>query len=110
MDRPLISFVMTCYNQERFIHEALQGAFSQHYSPLEIIISDDCSTDRTFDLVREVGAAYRGPHRLVLNRNPANLGIGGNLSKAMELCNGELVITAGGDDISLPERTSRTLE
>jgi glycosyltransferase involved in cell wall biosynthesis len=110
MDRPLISFVMTCYNQERFVHEALLGASSQSYSPLEIIISDDCSKDRTFDIVREVADAYRGPHRLVLNRNPANLGIGGNLSKAMELCKGELMIMAGGDDISLPERASRMLE
>jgi len=48
--KPLITFALFAYNQERFIREAVQGAFSQTYSPLEIIMSDDCSKDRTFDI------------------------------------------------------------
>ena len=110
MDNPLISFVIWSYNQEAFIAEAVEGALAQDYSPLEIIISDDCSRDRTFDIVRQLAAAYKGPHKLVLNRNSRNLGIGGNVSRAMALCRGELLIMAGGDDISLPERTARTVE
>jgi glycosyltransferase involved in cell wall biosynthesis len=99
-----------CYNQESFIAEAIQGALAQDYSPLEVVISDDGSSDSTFEVVRETVAAYRGPHRLVLNRNPKNLGLGGNANRALDLCRGELVVIAGGDDVSLPERTSRIVE
>ena len=41
--------------------------------PLEIILSDDASADRTFAIMQEKAAAYYGPHRLMLNRNPTNL-------------------------------------
>jgi glycosyltransferase involved in cell wall biosynthesis len=106
MDKPLISFALACYNQEAFIREAVEGAFSQTYSPLEIVISDDCSKDRTFDIVRDLAQAYKGPHTVTLNRNSGNLGIGAHLNRLMELCHGELVVLAAGDDISIAERTA----
>ncbi len=109
-NRPLLSFVVACYNQEAFIGEAIDGALAQTYSPLEIIISDDCSEDRTFEVVRERLAGYRGPHQVRLLRNDRNLGIGGNVNRAMELCRGELVLLADGDDISLPRRTEVTYQ
>ncbi len=109
-DRPLISFALGCYNQEAFVREAVQGALSQTYSPLEIIILDDCSSDRTFEIVRQIIAAYKGPHSVQLNRNDRNLGIGGNVNRMMELCRGELVVVAAGDDISLPTRTEATFQ
>ena len=49
--RPLITFALFAYNQEKYIEEAVQGAFLQTYSPLEIILSDDGSTDRTFEII-----------------------------------------------------------
>jgi glycosyltransferase involved in cell wall biosynthesis len=109
-DRPLISFALGCYNQESFIREAVQGALSQTYSPLEIIILDDCSSDRTFDIVRQTVSGYEGPHQVRLDRNDRNRGIGGNVNRMMELCRGELVVVAAGDDISLPMRTEVTFE
>ena len=104
-DRPLISFCLFTYNQERFIREAVEGAFSQTYSPLEIILSDDCSTDRTFEIIKEMSAIYHGPHRIVLNRNPKNLGNGSHVNRVMEIAQGVLVVAAAGDDISCPQRT-----
>jgi glycosyltransferase involved in cell wall biosynthesis len=105
MNEPLVSFMIVCYNQEAFIREALEGAFSQTYSPLEIVISDDCSKDGTFEIVQQMVGAYKGPHTVRLNRNLTNLGIAGNTNRAMALCQGELIVGAAGDDISLPERT-----
>lgn len=75
-ERSLISFALLAYKQEQYIREAVEGAFSQTYSPLEIILSDDCSPDRTFDIIQEMAAKYTGPHKVVLNRNPQNFGIG----------------------------------
>ena len=103
-DRPLITFFLLAYNIEAFIREAINSTFAQTYSPLEIIISDDCSTDRTFDIIREMTANYHGPHIVRVNRNPKNLGICGQVNKIMELAHGELVIHGDGDDISLPKR------
>lgn len=104
-DCPLVTFALLAYNQERFISEAVEGAFSQTYSPLEIILSDDCSTDRTFEIMKEMAATYTGPHNVILNRNEKNLGIGGHINRIMEISHGDLVVGAAGDDISLPERT-----
>jgi glycosyltransferase involved in cell wall biosynthesis len=105
MEKPLISFVVASYNQEAFVQEAVQGALAQTYSPLEIVISDDCSRDRTFEAARAAVTNYRGPHRIKFNRNPTNLGIGGHANRLMEVCEGELVVAGAGDDVSLPERT-----
>ena len=103
-ERPLITFILFAYNQERFIREAVEGAFSQTYSPLEIILSDDCSQDRTFEIIQEMASEYKGPHIIILNRNERNLGIGGHFNKIMELTRGELIVGAAGDDISMPNR------
>jgi glycosyltransferase involved in cell wall biosynthesis len=106
-DEPLITFALIAYNQEQFIAEAAQGAFSQTYSPLEVIISDDCSSDRTFEIMQEMAAVYQGAHTIVLNRNERNLGLIGNINRVMEIVQGELIVIAAGDDISLPERTEK---
>jgi glycosyltransferase involved in cell wall biosynthesis len=106
-EKPLLTFALIAYNQEQFIAEAVQGAFSQTYSPLEIILSDDCSPDRTFEIMQEMMTAYQGPHKIVLNRNKRNLGIGAHINRVMELAHGQLIVIAAGDDVSLPHRTER---
>lgn len=105
----LASFVVVAYNQEKYIREAVEGAFSQTYSPLEIILSDDCSTDSTFAIMQEMAREYKGPHKIILNRNEKNLGIVGHVNRTAEIFSGEVWIGAAGDDISLPERSSVVL-
>jgi glycosyltransferase involved in cell wall biosynthesis len=109
-DQPLVTFAVAAFNQERFIREAVEAAFAQTYSPLEIILSDDCSEDRTFAIMRDLAAAYRGPHQVLLNRNPARKSIGGHVNKIVEMSRGELILGAAGDDVSMPERTRLTYE
>lgn len=104
-ERPLITFALFAYNQERFIAKAIQGALLQTYSPLEIILSDDCSSDRTFEIMKQLAADYQGPHTVVLNRNEKNLGLTGHINRVMEMVKGELIVVAAGDDISFPQRT-----
>ena len=57
-DRPLVTFALFAYNQEKYIREAVEGAFSQTYEPLEIILSDDCSSGGTFEIMQEIAAEY----------------------------------------------------
>lgn len=104
-EKPLLTYCLVTYNQEKYVRESVLSAFAQTYSPLEIVLSDDCSTDRTFEIMRELAAGYRGPHRIILNRNERNLGLGMHASKVWgELSSGRWLIGAAGDDISLPER------
>jgi glycosyltransferase involved in cell wall biosynthesis len=107
MSNPLLTLFVCAFNQEKFIRKAVEGALAQTYSPLEIILSDDCSADGTFGIMEEMAAAYRGPHQIVLNRNTKNLGIGGHVNRIVELSHGELLIGAAGDDISFKDRTER---
>lgn len=105
--RPLASFCMITYNQREFIRDALLSAFAQTYSPLEIIISDDCSTDGTADIIRDEVEKYEalgGPHRIIYFQNKTNLGISGNFNKAITASTGEMVICAAGDDLSDSKR------
>src|SRR5258706_790207 len=103
MKRPLLPFVVATFNQEAYVRQAITNAFAQTYSPLEIIISDDCSRDRTFIIASEMAATYKGPHTIRLNRNPTNFGIGGHVNRIMELCRGALVIAAAGDEVCLSD-------
>lgn len=109
--KPLVSYVVTAYNIENFIEDSVKCAFAQTYSPLEIILSDDCSQDRTFEIMKSMAEKYEGPHKIVLNRNEQNLGITRHMNKAyLELATGEIIVAAHGDDISLPERTAKSVE
>ena len=105
--RPLVSVALVSYNQEAYVRAAVRSAFAQTYSPLEIVLSDDCSQDRTFEIVQEEAQAYGGPHKVILNRNPQNLGVASNYNRAAALASGFLIVIQDGDDISLPDRTSK---
>jgi glycosyltransferase involved in cell wall biosynthesis len=106
-DRPLVTFALFAYNQEQYIREAVEGAFSQTYEPLEIILSDDCSKDNTYKIMRNLAENYRGPHSLRLNRCPINLGTAAHVSAVFSLSRGKLFVVAAGDDISGQERVTK---
>ena len=106
-EKQLVSLLLLAYNQERFVLEAMRSALSQTYSPLEIIVSDDYSTDKTYDIIEAEASAYRGPHRIIINRNRKNLGLAANLNRAWELSSGQFIVAQAGDDISIPDRTEK---
>lgn len=109
-DRPLVTFALFAYNQEKYIREAVEGAFSQTYSPLEIILSDDCSSDRTFEIIEEMAAAYRGPHRVLARRNAENSGWANHINRVLDIAIGEVITWSAGDDIAAADRTELFLE
>ena len=104
MDKPRYTLLITCYNFEKYIREAVEGALAQTYEPLDIIISDDCSTDRSWEVIQETVAAYKGPHNVILNHNEKNLGFAANLNKSYGMARTDWVLNQSGDDISLPTR------
>lgn len=105
LERPLVTFALFAYNQEKYIREAVEGAFSQTYQPLEIILSDDCSMDRTFEIMNEMAAEYRGPHLVRVRRSSSNLRLANHINCVAREAQGEVVVVAAGDDVSEPSRT-----
>lgn len=109
-DRPLVTFALFAYNQERYIREAVEGAFAQTYEPLEIILSDDCSSDRTFEIMQEMAAEYEGPHDVRARRNPKNMNVAPHVLKVLREAKGDFFVLAAGDDVSDPLRTKKIIE
>lgn len=109
-ETPLVSLVILTYNQENFISEAINGALSQTYENLEIIVSDDCSTDDTYETAKRTIENYAGDKKIFLYKNEKNMGLVPHVNKIFsQYVNGEYIALAGGDDISLPERIEKTV-
>jgi|SRR5665647_860874 len=104
------SLILLTYNQEPYVYDALVSVLNQDYEELEIVISDDCSTDATWEVVTKTIQSYTGTKKIILNKNFTNIGIIGNLNEAFKCSTGELIFTAAGDDISLSNRCSECVK
>ncbi len=103
----MISAILLCYNQKRFIKEQLRAILRQDYQgEWEIIISDDFSQDGSFECLKEMVEKEGGGRRIILHRNESNQGIAGNLQCAVNLARGEWMIKFDGDDIAREDRIS----
>ena len=102
---PLISIIMSVYNEEIYLKEALQSIFNQTIEDYELIIVDDCSTDRTVEIIK----SFNDP-RIKLITNETNMGLTKNLNKALKLCRGEFIARMDGDDICMPDRLRKQVE
>ncbi len=100
---------MLSYNQEHFVGEAIAAAFAQDYSNLQIILSDDGSSDGTFEIIADAAQRYVGPHSIEVNRTKENRGVLAHVFEATDRATGDLILLAAGDDVSLPHRVSRTV-
>tara|TARA_R110002073_G_scaffold192387_1_gene351179 strand:+ start:23934 stop:24944 length:1011 start_codon:yes stop_codon:yes gene_type:complete len=107
--QPLVTFALITYNQVDYVEDSIRGALSQDYLNLEIIISDDCSTDGTFEKAREIVSSYEGDHIVRLNQTSKNKCTLGHFFDVVGLAEGELLVLAAGDDISKPERVTKTV-
>ncbi len=106
----LVTFYILAYNHEDFILEAINSALAQTYTPLQIIISDDCSSDATWEIIKKKASSYAGPHNLMVRRNSRNLGISAHINAVWQECKGDWIIAAGGDDTSLANRVEKIID
>ncbi|MGE0715147.1 MAG: glycosyltransferase family 2 protein [Alphaproteobacteria bacterium] len=105
-DRPLVSAIMPLFRHERHVGEAFASMLAQDYEPLEIVVVDNCSTDRSFAIVEEMTSAYRGPHRITLHRNERNI-FGNSNNVLMQLSTGAFLVVFHSDDVARVDRVSR---
>jgi glycosyltransferase involved in cell wall biosynthesis len=104
---PLVSICIPTYNYERFLPEAIASACAQTYRDVEILVSDNCSTD---DTPRLAAAMVRGDPRIVYHRNEHNLGMVANFNRCLELAAGRYVKFLCADDALAPECVARMVE
>jgi len=99
-----ISVAMATYNGERFLREQLNSLAAQARLPDELIVVDDCSADRTLEIVAEF--ARTAPFPVTCQRNSENLGWSENFLKAISLCNGDWIALCDQDDVWISTKLS----
>lgn len=96
-DIPVVSVVMVAYNSAKYIDMAIQGVVHQKASfPIQLVISDDASTDETADIVRSWMEKY--PDIIEYHRNEKNLGVQKNYLEAFKHCRGKYLAMCDADD------------
>jgi len=101
--KPLITILLLCYNHERFAAEAVHGVLSQTYSPIEVLIFDDCSPDQTAQSIERALAEHSTQHKVQFIRNPVNMNSNAVVRKGLAMAKGEFLFVSHGDDVMLPE-------
>lgn len=96
--RPRVSVVMALYNRETEVAEAIDSVLAQTYEDFELIVVDDCSTDKSGEVVRRYGDRVR-----YIRRN-SNGGVGASRNTGIEAARGELLCYCDADDVQLPFR------
>lgn len=106
---PTLSVVMPNYNHARFLPESLDAILNQCYSPMEVIVMDDASTDNSVEVIENF---VRRDPRVRLVRNERNVGVEQTVNRLLELASGEYVYSPSADDRVLPgffEKSMRLL-
>lgn len=101
MNAPLVTVICLCYNQKRFVREAVESVINQSYAPVQIIIVDDASTDGSRDSINQLKSKYPQLEVLLLNENMGNCRA---FNRGLALAKGEYLIDLAADDVLLPDR------
>lgn len=94
-----VDVILISYNQEQYIGQAIESILSQKLSDdisVRIIIADDCSTDKTLDIIKSYES--KSPFQFVYTNFGVNLGLQENYRRTFELCSGDYVAILEGDD------------
>jgi glycosyltransferase involved in cell wall biosynthesis len=105
-----VAFLMLTYNQASLVRESAMACLAQECEPMDIVFSDDASSDNTYDILQEIASSYAGPHNLIVRRNEKNAGIGEHFNILIETYHNELFIASAGDDISVPTRARALIQ
>lgn len=103
-NRPLVSIAVATYNGGKYLRVQLDTLIAQTYTNLEIIVSDDGSTDGTLTTLIEYAGRY--PHFSVYS-NAAPHGIKKNFENAIKYCNGTYISFCDQDDVWMPEKIEK---
>jgi len=101
-----VSVIVPVYNSDGFLKECLDSILNQGFESFEVLVSDDASTDKTRDVLKN----YEFINNLKIFYQPINLGITKNCNFLLEKASGKYVCFFAGDDIMLPEKIRKQFE
>lgn len=93
---PLVTFIVTSYNYEKYILKTIESIKAQTYKNIEIIVVDDCSTDKSYELLEHI-------QDIKLIKNEQNIGQLASMLKGLELAQGQFVSFIDSDDVLMPD-------
>ncbi|MDD2559059.1 MAG: glycosyltransferase [Bacteroidales bacterium] len=106
MEKPLISVIVPVYNMEAYLAECLDSILKSGYSPFELIIMDDGSTDRSLQIARE----YAANHPNIRVQTQANAGVSAARNAAIEMAQGEYILPVDADDLIYRDYLEKAVE
>ena len=95
----MISVILPTYNNEKTIFDSIKSILNQTYRDFELIIINDCSNDKTEEVIKSFN-----DERIIYLENDINLGGAGSRNKGIEKAKGDFIAMMDGDDIAIPER------
>ncbi|WP_158828764.1 glycosyltransferase family 2 protein [Mucilaginibacter lacusdianchii] len=95
-DTPLVSIALCTYNGAKYLKQQIDTLLNQTYTNIEIVITDDQSSDDTLSILEQYAAA---DSRIIIHKNEKNLGYAKNFEKAIHLCKGKYIALSDQDDI-----------
>src|SRR5450759_2313112 len=99
-DQPLVSIIVVTYNSSKYVLETLESAKAQTYQNIELVVSDDCSTDDTVEICRKWIEENNDRFvRTTLVTSPENKGIPANCNRGIKASKGEWIKLIAGDDL-----------
>ena len=101
----LVSIAVATYNGEQFLRQQLDSIYNQTYPRIEVVVSDDCSTDKTIKILEE----YQSRYGLIYSSNDFNLGLIKNFEKVISLCSGDYIALSDQDDVWKPKKIETLL-
>jgi glycosyltransferase involved in cell wall biosynthesis len=96
---PLISVLIPNYNYVTYVTTAVDSALAQTYPNVEVVVSDNCSTDGAWELLNE---RYGNDPRVRLYQNATNIGMARNFDRLLELARGRYLMCLSSDDFLFP--------
>ncbi|MDN5305284.1 MAG: hypothetical protein PWP46_2171 [Fusobacteriaceae bacterium] len=107
MDKPLVSFLIAAYNEEKYIEECIDSCLSQTYENIEVCVTDDGSTDRTLEILKRKYGTNPKVKIATLGHNKGKVVAFNNSYK---MASGEYFALIGADDVALVDRIEKSLE
>lgn len=100
-----VSVIIPTYNVEAYIEECIESILNQTYRNYEIVICDDCSTDRTADVLEK----FKKYPNIIIYENKRNLRQARTRNKCIRMSKGKFIMIQDADDIAEPQRIEKLL-
>lgn len=105
---PKVSIIMGIYNCESTLVESIESVINQTYDNWELIMCDDCSNDKTYEIAKKYSKIY--PKKIKVIKNNRNLTLGPTLNRCLEYVSGDYIARHDSDDLYKKDKLEKQVE